>query len=204
METLRHYLNLPPVCGPSLEPTPRQPDEDVIFIALDLEAWEFDHRIITEVGIATLDTRDLTSADPSDPNSFLRHVKASHFIIKNHEKHVNRKFVRGCPRMFHFGTSKKVLLHQMVDHLDAAFITARKMVLVGHDLKGDIKYLNDLNFSPTAARTVVAQLDTQKIANEMFLPSALGKLLEALEIHAENFHNAGNDAMFTMQALVLM
>lgn len=48
------------------QPPPYPFDMDSIFIAIDLEAWESPPRMVTEVGIATLDTRDLKNVAPGN------------------------------------------------------------------------------------------------------------------------------------------
>jgi len=50
---------------------------------------------------------------------------------------------------------------------------------------------------------VIGETDTQRLASTRTQVS-LKKLLAALQIEAVNLHNAGNDAVYTMQALVKM
>ena len=75
-----------------------------------------------------------------------------------------------------------------------------RIALVGHDLSNDTKYLSKLGFKPT---NIAARLDTQSLARQSKVMSpGLKRLLEALAIDAKNLHNAGNDAAYTLQALV--
>lgn len=48
------------------KPVPHAFEMDAIFIAIDLEASETPPRVVTEVGIATLDTRDLKGIAPGE------------------------------------------------------------------------------------------------------------------------------------------
>lgn len=48
------------------KPVPHAFDMDAIFIAIDLEAYESPPRMVTEIGIATLDTRDLKGVAPGE------------------------------------------------------------------------------------------------------------------------------------------
>ncbi|KAG9599205.1 hypothetical protein KCV01_g8399, partial [Aureobasidium melanogenum] len=47
-------------------PSSAGPDLDVIYIAVDVESYERNHNIITEIGFATLDTRDLKGIPPGE------------------------------------------------------------------------------------------------------------------------------------------
>lgn len=78
----------------------------------------------------------------------------------------------------------------------------REVVLVGHALKNDLAYLRRLGIDALAIPNVVLQLDTQRIATPKKLAPSLGKLLTALGIPADNLHNAGNDAHFTLRAVL--
>lgn len=48
------------------KPAPYAFDMDAIFIAIDFEAYESPPRMVTEIGIATLDTRDLKGVAPGE------------------------------------------------------------------------------------------------------------------------------------------
>lgn len=91
------------------EPPPYQLEEDVIIICVDLEAWERSHSIITEVGIATLDTRDIRNMAPGSLGENWREkIRARHFRINEHMIYENKDFVIGCPDRFEkdFGTTE--------------------------------------------------------------------------------------------------
>lgn len=78
----QRYLGLLPKSDPSLlpdisnltisdaidvtKPAPHAFDMDAIFIAIDLEAYESPPRMVTEIGLATLDTRDLKEVAPGE------------------------------------------------------------------------------------------------------------------------------------------
>ncbi|EED19969.1 conserved hypothetical protein [Talaromyces stipitatus ATCC 10500] len=103
----------------------------------------------------------------------------------------------------------------------------RNVVLVGHDFQSDIDYLRNLGCnifpyndaipqpqtssqtlsSPTAQTLFLDTLDTAM----MFLAlkrdvhsRSLENILNSLGIHGRNLHNAGNDARFTLEAMVHM
>lgn len=98
-----------------LPPTIFEPDKfapflfegDVVFISVDVEAYEKDHNKITEIGISTLDTRNLSEISPGegginwrDPEKVIR---ARHFRISNYKHLNNSEFIDGCADRFEFG-----------------------------------------------------------------------------------------------------
>ena len=81
-----------------------QQEESVVFVCVDVEAYERDAKIITEVGIATLDTQDIAHVVPGEGGTNWRScIRARHFIIKEHQHYKNGEFVAGCPDKFEFG-----------------------------------------------------------------------------------------------------
>ena len=194
-------------------------DSDVVFICVDLEAFEFAQHKITEVGIAIADTRDLASLPPGiNSDDWLSQIKSTHIRIAEYKHLVNKRFVHGCPDKFNFGRSDVVSLVDVGAVLEGLFTNTgpsitgnglsqtaakRNVVLVGHDVGRDIGYLAKLNFTPSNHATIIKTLDTQRLSGSTKRsPVGLGKLLQALNIEASNLHNAGNDATYTLQALL--
>lgn len=144
-------------------------------------------------------------------------MKHIHLRPIEYEKLVNRKFIKGCPTKFNFGKGTMIKLEDASWILGRIFKDPSRMkeacdisaevedalpsiILVGHGLQNDTEYMNRLNFSP---RRVAGQIDTQKLVRiSKSQPPGLTKLLSALSIDAKNLHNAGNDAAYTLQALV--
>jgi hypothetical protein len=108
--------------GPSLKfnpelPAPFPQEKDAVFVCVDIEAWEDAHNIITEIGIATLDTRDLAGLIPGkasaredgsegkgcDGPAWRAAIRARHFRIQEHRHYRNTKHVRDCPDSFEYG-----------------------------------------------------------------------------------------------------
>ncbi|TPX19730.1 hypothetical protein DIZ76_017522 [Coccidioides immitis] len=101
----------------------------------------------------------------------------------------------------------------------------RNVIFVGHDIASDIGYMRKLGctiFKPSSSANAegstpvdrspandkplfLDSLDTGllfRILKRDMQPRALGKVLQDLDITAWNLHNAGNDAHYTMQALI--
>jgi hypothetical protein len=95
------------VAGVALDtnmPVPLKTEDDVIFICVDVEAWERDHKLITEIGIATLDTADIASLAPGDGGkNWVPAIRARHFRIREYRHLANCDFVGGCAEHFRFG-----------------------------------------------------------------------------------------------------
>jgi hypothetical protein len=99
-------------------PPPFSKEKDAVFVCVDIEAWEDSHNIITEIGIATLDTRDLANLAPGkvvsredgnevkgcDGPAWRATIRARHFRIQEHRHYRNTKHVRDCPDRFEYGS----------------------------------------------------------------------------------------------------
>lgn len=98
-------LNLPPPIDFDAEkPAAYNHAESIIFVCVDVEAYERNTRQITEIGIATLDTKDIKSIKPGDGGvNWRAMIRARHFRINEHKHLVNKDFVHGCADRFEFG-----------------------------------------------------------------------------------------------------
>lgn len=79
------------------------------------------------------------------------------------------------------------------------------MVLVGHDIKSDIKYLSTIGFPIDQLPGLIGNVDTQAIYRawkDGTKSPSLGSVLVDLDIRYKNLHNAGNDAVYTLRAMV--
>ncbi|KAL3479259.1 hypothetical protein BJX99DRAFT_268661 [Aspergillus californicus] len=204
------------------EPAPHPFLTEPVFISVDVEVNERCHSMVTEVGISTLDTRDLVGV-ALGPNGehWQSHIQSRHLRVEEYKKHVNQLYVRGCPDKFEFGTSEFVKADDVSKIVQAAFTLPsffdgpdkklRPLVLVGHSLAADIEYLRLANVhiidAEAESSKFVDQFDTatafQMISGEME-PRSLGVVIAELGMTGWNLHNAGNDARYTMQALVAM
>lgn len=95
------------------KPVPYPFEQEVIFIAIDVEWYERSHKAITEIGISVLDTADLRNIAPGEGClAWMDQIRARHFRIKEHSHLVNTDFVAGCADRFEaaFGTSEWVSL----------------------------------------------------------------------------------------------
>jgi hypothetical protein len=212
-------------------PAPFAFDNSVVFVCVDVESYERAHNKITEIGVATLDTRDLAGVAPGpDGANWRSKIRAQHFRITDHRHLVNSEFVSGCPDRFDFGESTFVKLAEapakvaecfkspfaaQSDHDGDADLpnTAsisdsgeqRKLILLGHDTLSDINYLQQLGFDPLTLPNLFETQDTAtmyRVWRREQQPTKLGSILYDFDIPGFNLHNAGNDAVFTVQAML--
>ena len=76
----------------------------VVFVCVDVEAYERNTSQITEIGIATLDTADISSVIPGEGGlNWMGLIRSRHFRINEYKHLRNTEFVDGCPDRFEFG-----------------------------------------------------------------------------------------------------
>ena len=207
-------------------PAPFAFDQSVVFVCVDVESYERDHNKITEVGVATLDTQDLVGVAPGvDGEAWRELIQARHFRIQEYRHLVNHDFVKGCPEAFRFGKSTFIPLGEARDHVAGCFhppfgyqdtdkpecaegteppTEPRKIIFLGHDTMSDIDYLKKLKFDPLK-ENIMELMDTAslyRVWHRDQQSTGLGKILADLGIAGWDLHNAGNDAVFTVQAML--
>ncbi|KAK8217606.1 hypothetical protein M8818_001365 [Zalaria obscura] len=198
-------------------PAPHPFNHDVVFVCIDIEAFEFDANKITEIGIATLDTRELVGIS-SGPRAerWIDKITYRHLRVQEHLHLVNERFVKACPERFLFGESEFMDLPHIVTTLNHLFDQTsgiggepgaesehqkRNLVFVGHSLKNDFAFLKTIGVSLDA--NVRATQDTERLAGGTKRKGVgLERLLKALDVDALYLHNAGNDAAYTLQAML--
>lgn len=217
------------------KPVPHAFDQEPILIAIDVEAYEHPPRMITEIGVATLDTRDLKGIAPGENGrEWQKFIRGRHLRIAEYKRYKNRRWVKGCPDAFEFGTSEFVPKKNTAAHLSSCFREPysggqnanhpsstttnannnnptslwpehRNLIIVGHDLSQDIKYFESMNVEIRNRRNLIDTLDTIPLFKHYTgdsQASSLGKILLHFDLESWNLHNAGNDAVYTMHALL--
>jgi len=100
-------IKLPPLSLSS--PAPYPFDKSVVFVCVDIEAYERDQKKITEIGISTLDTNDLAGTSPGAGGvEWMKKLRGRHFRIAEYAHLRNTEFIAGCADNFQekFGTSE--------------------------------------------------------------------------------------------------
>lgn len=100
-------LKLEPVPEVSFNPdipAPFPREARVVFVCVDVEAYERNNNLVTEIGIATLDTDDLEGVVPGEGGAnWMKLIRARHFRIKEYSHLNNTEFVSGCADRFEHG-----------------------------------------------------------------------------------------------------
>jgi hypothetical protein len=217
-----------------LLPAPFDFEQSVVFICVDVESYERAHHKITEIGVATLDTRDLVDVAPgTDGEEWKKMIRARHFRIKEHRHLINSEFVHGHPDGFEFGSSTFVSLKEASTHVAACFhppfgahssntteeewasITLqgldsnanRNLIFLGHDTFTDVKYLQQLGYDPIKVENIIEAMDTAKMYQAWRRdpqPTSLGRIMNDFDVAAWKLHNAGNDAVYTVSIIVIL
>ncbi|GAQ04283.1 hypothetical protein ALT_1604 [Aspergillus lentulus] len=215
--------------NPTIFPFWKEP----IFICVDVESNERCHEQVTEVGISTLDTVDLVGIPPgANAENWTSRIRSRHLRVREYGHIVNRQYVLGCPGSFEFGESEWVSKGKLADVVQACFQppysfgiedTAgvqlgsgpehkhqkRNLILVGHNTSMDVKYLATLGIPvfedvTTAFLERIDTAELYRIIRSELNQRSLASTLSELGIIGWNLHNAGNDARYTLEALVRM
>lgn len=209
------------------QPAAHPCEMDVIIISIDIEAYERAQGIITEVGVSTLDTRDLQGTAPGkNGENWQQFVRARHFRVLEHKSYENKDFVAGCADKFQFGISEWVSIKSLPSVLTQCFHepfskpssgsndqasipedhnNKRNIVLLGHDIEQDIQYCHKIGFSVLDRGNLIATMDTKAMYQAYTRdtsPRGLGGVMNDFDITAWYLHNAGNDAVYTVWAML--
>lgn len=170
---------------------------DVVLISIDFENISIENSSLPveanrQAGIAILDTRSMTQ-QPVDQ------------LLRTH------MFTTGTPdyvvkasNRFHFGETVVAPPSMLMSCIRSCIPPNRRLVFVSHGVTNDLLVLQSLGFR--FSDNVVAVLDTVHVADEVFgnWNGALNRLLRELECPHSKLHCAGNDANFTLKALLLL
>jgi DNA polymerase III alpha subunit (gram-positive type) len=97
-------------------------------------------------------------------------------------------------------------IFQQSDTLGTAPLNStRNIILVGHDIMTDVNYLKKIGYDPSNLSNLQELIDTSHMYRAFKRephPRNLGSILASLDIAGWYLHNAGNDAVYTLQAMV--
>ncbi|KAK3504969.1 QDE-2-interacting protein [Neurospora crassa] len=197
------------------QPTGIQPEKSVVFVAIDLEAYELDQSIITEVGLAILDTAEITNVAPGEGSkNWFDFIKARHIRVKEFSWAQNSRHVQGRAEYFDFGESEFIEVTKIARVLKETIEgessiggegAKRPVVLVFHDQSQDLKYIRMLGYDVASADNILEVVDTREMYQYLSRSNNASKLSNVcgfLDISWKNMHNAGNDAVYTLQAMM--
>lgn len=170
---------------------------DVVLIAIDFEGINtiqsgFAQKKDCQVGLAILDMKEIHEVSPDKLISTYNFATGSPSYLKK----ASEKFI--------FGDTIAIRPSDIVDRIQSLIPLGRNIVFVGHGIINDLSVLRALDFQSPALLSAV--LDTFQVANEVFefWAGSLSELLVLLGCSFNRLHCAGNDANFTLKALLLL
>ncbi|KAH8819950.1 hypothetical protein F5884DRAFT_849235 [Xylogone sp. PMI_703] len=177
---------------------------DIIFVCIDFEggtqitshakSGSMGKQKRAQAGISIFDTRILSSTLPQET---LRTYNIGLGGSPSFKRRIDRRFLFG-------ETTWIPQLSNLLDSIEKLVDRTRNIILVGHCLPSDLPVLRALGFD--LETSVINILDTEVMAQAILgLPGCrLKSLLEKLNCPVERCHVAGNDADFTLRALLLL
>lgn len=173
----------------------------VHWVAIDIEAWEREHAIITEVGLSRTTTVGQfgVSLLPGESVNL-------HWVVEENESKRNGTFVPDERHNFLHGVTETRPLAEIVSIIKVIFERLQatgRVVLTGHALSGDLKWLESAGLDLTS----IIQIDTQKVWRSMERedqPRSLFWVCEEMGIPCAGLHNAGNDSKYTLDVILAM
>ncbi|CAK9441436.1 uncharacterized protein LODBEIA_P53040 [Lodderomyces beijingensis] len=190
-----------------------------ILFSLDVEAWERDANVVTEIGLAIYDpTRGLSRGLHGAVFEITPTIKQLHIRIKEHCDLTNGAYVPNHVDKFNGGTTlllskyeAAVFLQSMIDYFfdeeekeegEAVDVNCKNKrhkntYLVGHDIQGDVKWLSNMGIEFPAKYSCIDTMKLMRISHGK--PSlGLARSLQFCDISHNFLHNAGNDAYYTL------
>lgn len=174
--------------------------KDLLIVSLDIEGHpnQFtEHYLQYQVGLSILDTRHLQPSISDTQHGTV--LETYHFCVGPDKYFKKRKSQKFC-----FGQSRHVTIGDLQSEIQK-LISERDVILVVHGGKDDLLFLKAVEIDLRPLYIV----DTQKAAQnplQLDYRCKIERLLELLEcpFDPDMLHNAGNDANFTLRALLLI
>ena len=170
---------------------------DIVLIALDFENTQAMKGACTvetncQAGIAILDTKNIKQRQ-------LDKLLRTHLFVTG-----TRAYVTKASDRYWFGKTNSASLSKLVNCIRSLVPPERKVAFVGHGIMNDLLVLQALGFQ--FSDNHMAFMNTLHVANEVFgcWAGPLRDLLRELDCPHSRLHCAGNDANFTLKALLLL
>ncbi|KAH9853500.1 hypothetical protein C2E23DRAFT_777126 [Lenzites betulinus] len=185
------------------------------WLALDFEAWDMDHTVLTEFGWCAARWDKTGAGEPK----LVR--EDGHLVVKEHQT-FTQHYVPNNREFYNFGKSEVVTRHEFkrrIQELVGKLREAGPVFLVFHDHSQDVKYLKSdmvqaverleylLPDSPQTGELYVVDTADLFCALEGDASNnrrSLERVCRHLQIPTNYLHNAGNDAHYTLDALISM
>ena len=193
----------------------------ILLISVDFEGAKThanQRAMPSEMGISIFDTKDLECGGSHFQNATLEH-RAHNMLLTRHYQSIRKK--KKDYRYFRFGESEPVdpdefatILRQLF-YMDKELLSPerdiRPIVLVGQSIHEDIATMRYLGINIRDAPSLMFDFDTQLLSYEVFgkalkSQNSLQGIMRRLGLR-DNwylFHNAGNDANFSLRTALML
>ena len=168
--------------------------KDLLIVALDIEGVDTGQLLGEgnfQIGLSILDTRCICS---SSPEQYL--LQSYNFCVGSPD------YCTKAVRKFSFGQSEDAKIEELRTKIQE-LVVGRNIILVVHGGKYDVLFLKDIDIDLCPLYV----LDTQKAAQhplDLDHRCTLQELLILLKCPFGSLHVAGNEATFTLRALLLL
>lgn len=176
--------------------------KDVVFVAIDVDILQGFEEIVPSqqlhLGVSILSTRVLRDLVLTPPTAEL-----STDVIRSYQFTVGEsKYCRRASRKFLFGESDSIPLSDIKARV-ASIIPSGDIITVFHGGHCDAKALHllDIDLHPVC---VIDTVRASQYPLQLHYRLSLENLLKELAIPNTNLHAAGNDAHFTLRALLML
>ena len=163
---------------------------------------------VDDVGIAVLDTYQLSLKDHMSEPELSDLITCQYFVL-DHRPVPNSKHIT----QYLFGKAEHVT-HMNLRNVTSAILNpilpcVRRLnvFIVGHNIYADARTIRDLlGLDITNQPSVLLIIDTYDLARDIcgFDRPCLGSVLRAFALESFSKHNSGNDALYTLQSLLLL
>lgn len=157
-------------------------------IIFDVELYEKDKNILTEVGILIIEKNNIK--------------KLEHLIIEENKEIKNGKYVADNKNNFNQGKSKVVNQEEAIKELEKDLLSSH--IILGHGIFNDLKYLKrnyENLYEKTKQKQVIDTAPITKLLDENLQAVGIERCLKKFNIQYENLHNAGNDVFYNFKIL---
>ncbi|KAG8891007.1 hypothetical protein FRB98_000016 [Tulasnella sp. 332] len=176
------------------------------WIAMDVEAWERDHSEITEFGYGVVQWENGEQK-----------TESGHWVVKGGSR--NGTYVHDNRDWYLFGKTEEFSrsgLKQRIETLMEDLIKRGPVYVILHDWRADIGYLRQLgvpvdkfvfimpNTPPPYGLFCIDTTNLFSALEGQKQAKGLSRMCRILGMETDRLHNAGNDAQYTLQALMSM
>lgn len=162
--------------------------------------------MLPDVGISVLDTSQLANYDSAPASELTNAIIPRHLVLGERPQKLP-----SCARRFLYGETEYTNVADLKSTIESILNPQgrrpRTVIVVAHNLYADVLALRSLiDFDLLNHPSVDLLLDTWDLARYLFSfrNPALRDVLDVFDIDRPGLHDSGNDALYTLKALLLL